>query len=69
MDLKNINSFLILFISLFILSCQTIDNFRSNEVTALPTENDVIENIETINKCYEFKYTICLEFLMLLISV
>mgnify|MGYP001403476911 CR=1 FL=1 len=49
MDLKNINRFLILLFLFFILSCQTIDNFRTAEDVTLTTTIDEIENIETIN--------------------
>ena len=52
MDLKNINRLLILLISLSILSCQTIDNFRNIEDSSLLTEiNEIneIENIEIID--------------------
>ena len=49
MDLKNINRFLILLFLFFILSCQTIDNFRNIEEVTLSTTIDEFENIETIN--------------------
>ena len=49
MDLKNLNRFLILLFLFFILSCQTIDNFRNIEDVTLSTTIDEIENIATIN--------------------
>ena len=59
MNLKNINRFLILFIFLFIASCQTFDNFNNKKEIVLSNSIDEIENVEIISndiRNYNYNY-------------
>ena len=49
MNLKNIIKLLIIFIPLFFLSCQKLDNFRNKDEIILLTVKDDFENLETFN--------------------
>jgi hypothetical protein len=53
MNLKNIIKLSIIFIPLFFLSCQKLDNFRNKDEKILITVKDEIENLEIFNNKFK----------------
>ncbi len=53
MNLKNIIKLLIIFVPLFFLSCQKLDNFGNKDEKVLLTVKDEFENLETFNNIFK----------------